>query len=71
MFFFVIEKLFEGKPWQFLQEMRRYQKNSIEAAEILNLLDTKGQHALAEGNRKMLDCFHKLILKILIAIGEE
>lgn len=24
MFFFVIEKLFKGKPWQFLSEMRRY-----------------------------------------------
>jgi len=71
MFFFVIAKLFEGKPLQFLQEMRRYQKNSLEAAEILNLFDAKGQHALAEGNRTILDSFHKLILKILTAIGEE
>ncbi len=71
MFFFVIEKLFKGKPWQFLQEMPRYQAGCIKADQILTLFNTKGLRALAEGNRKMLESFHKLILNILITMSEE
>jgi hypothetical protein len=35
MFFFVIEKLFKGRPWQYLSEMRKYQSDCLEADEIL------------------------------------
>jgi hypothetical protein len=35
MFFFVIEKLFKGRPWQYLSEMKKYQADCLEADEIL------------------------------------
>lgn len=69
MFFFVIEKLFKGKPWLYLQEMNKYVADCLEANEILALFETRGLRDKATGSHKMLDSFYKLILNILITIS--
>jgi hypothetical protein len=71
MFFRVISRLFEGKPWQFLRQFKEHEC-IMEPNHILPLFETKGQKKFyTEQDRSVLDAFHVFLLQVSVAQDQE